>query len=150
MRTIVMLIVIASTVAAQTPVTFASVSLTRSSVRGVGSSYAPLPDGSVTAVGGALSIFISTAYSVTYLNIEGLPAWTRFITYDLTAISGLGRPATTQERESMMRAMLADRFKLVAHIEDRGQATPNLVPLPPTGDTRRVLVVDHLERPEEN
>jgi uncharacterized protein (TIGR03435 family) len=84
------------------------------------------------------------------LNIEGLPAWTRFITYDLTAISGLGRPATTQERESMMRAMLADRFKLVAHIEDRGQATPNLVPLPPTGDTRRVLVVDHLERPEEN
>jgi hypothetical protein len=46
--------------------------------------------------------------------------------------------------------MLEQRFKLVAHIDDRGQAVPNLVPMPPTNATRRVLVVDHVEYPVED
>jgi uncharacterized protein (TIGR03435 family) len=74
----------------------------------------------------------------------------RFFTYDMAASSPLGRDATPDERRAMMRAMLEERFRLIAHIEDRGQATPNLLPMRPTGDTRRVLVIDHLERPEEN
>ena len=106
MRTIVsLLIVIASTaVVAQTPVTFTTVSRTRSSVSGVGSSYAPLPDGSVTAVGASLRLLIGNTYPVHWEDIVGLP----------------------------------------------GRAIPNLAPMAPTGDARRVLVIDHIERPSED
>ena len=153
MRTAVLALVLTSaTVFAQAPAgpAFTTVSIKHSDVRGVGSRIAPMPDGSLTTLGAPLIVLIQMAYPVYPLNIVGLPGWTRFVTYDVVATSPLRRDATADERRAMIRAMLEDRFRLVAHIEDRGQAVPNLVPMAPTDDTRRLLVVDHIDFPAEN
>ena len=153
MRTVALLLVCASVALhAQAPATpmFTMVSIKQSAVRGVGSSTSPRPDGGISTIGAPLKLLIGIAYPVHRDNIVGLPTWTRFFTYDLVASSPLGRDATPDERRAMMRAMLDERFKLIAHIEDRGQAIPNLVPIAPTGDARRVLVIDHIERPAED
>jgi len=153
MRTAALLLVCASlALHAQAPASpvFTMVSIRRSAVRGVGSSTSPRPDGGISTIGAPLRLLIEIAYPVHPDNIVGLPAWTRCSTYDLAASSPLGRDATPDERRAMMRAMLEERFKLSAHIEDRAQATPNPMPMRPTGDTRRVLVIDRIERPAEN
>jgi hypothetical protein len=152
-RAIVVSMVVASAaVFAQGPQgpTFSTVSIKRSSVSGIGSSIAPWPDGSFGSIGASLTVLIGQAYPVNMQNIIGLPGWTRFFTFDVTATSPLGRDATPDERRAMMRTMLEHRFRLVAHIEDRGLGIPNLVPMPPADDTRRVLVVDHVEYPVED
>lgn len=67
----------------------------------------------------------------------GLPEWARTEYYDVAATASLSH-ATPEDRAALPRAMLADRFKLVAHVEDREQPE---VP---------ILVVDHIERPTPN
>jgi bla regulator protein blaR1 len=61
--------------------------------------------------------------------LTGLPGWAGVAgeRYDIIAKSSLSRPATPDERQAMMRALLADRFKLVTHVENREQLTYDLV-----------------------
>jgi uncharacterized protein (TIGR03435 family) len=56
----------------------------------------------------------------------GVPEWARRESYDVIATSALSK-ATPDERAAMMRAMLVDRFKLVAHVEKREQSVLALV-----------------------
>ncbi len=59
-------------------------------------------------------------------DIVGLPDWARREYYDVDATSTLST-ATAGARVEMMRAMLADRFKLLAHIEVRAQSVLAMV-----------------------
>lgn len=48
----------------------------------------------------------------------GLPAWATSERFDVSATSALSTP-TPDDRIAMLRAMLADRFKLAVHFEKR-------------------------------
>jgi len=89
------------------------------------------PDGGFTLRNVLTSVLISRAYPPAVpVDIIGLPEWAttpRGDRYDVVATSSLSRPATTDERIAMLRAMLADRFKLVARIEQREQPVFDLV-----------------------
>ena len=85
------------------------------------------PDGGVTMTNVTVGSIIARAYPGTVpADIVGLPAWDRNERYDLIATSPLSR-ATPADQSAMLRAMLADRFKLVLHVEKRPQAAYDLV-----------------------
>ena len=85
------------------------------------------PDGGFTLINVPMMTLIGQAHSIAPIDMVGLPEWSRSERYDVSATSPLGRPATPQERASMMRAMLTDRVKLVAHVEKRELPAYDLV-----------------------
>lgn len=63
---------------------------------------------------------VATAYNIpwtAYDRVVGLPGWAVKTTYDIDAV--LPPHARRAQIPLMVRAMLVERFKLVAHIEDR-------------------------------
>jgi uncharacterized protein (TIGR03435 family) len=81
-----------------------------------------LPNGGVRLTGVPAIVLLIRAYPTAAGNdIVGLPEWARSESYDVNATSTLSK-ATPDERAAMMRAMLADRFKLAAHLEKREQS----------------------------
>jgi uncharacterized protein (TIGR03435 family) len=102
---------------------FEVVSIKRNPGPGGGSSFRNRPDGGITMINMPVRQLIAVAYSV---DIVGLPEWATRETYDVLAVGG--RPgATGEERKAMLRVMLADRFQLVAHFEDREYDAYDLV-----------------------
>lgn len=79
------------------------------------------PSGAIRLTAVPAMTLLMRAYGVAGNNIVGLPEWARREYYDVSATSTLPQ-ATADERAAMMRAMLVDRFKLVAHIEMREQS----------------------------
>jgi len=85
------------------------------------------PDGRFLAENAAASVLIAGAYPPAIpADIVGLPGWATSERYTVSAASSLPRP-TSDEKLGMLRAMLADRFKLLVHIENREQQVYNLV-----------------------
>src|SRR5262245_63865342 len=82
------------------------------------------PDGSLVLKNVSVNALIARAYPG--LEMTGLPDSVRSERYDVSTTSTL-TTATAEDRAAMMRAMLADRFKLVAHVEQREQDVYNLV-----------------------
>jgi uncharacterized protein (TIGR03435 family) len=82
------------------------------------------PDGGLVLPRVGVNSLIARAYPG--LEIIGLPDWVRTERFDVAATSTLAT-ATPEDRAAMMRAMLADRFKLVAHVEPRDQDVFDLV-----------------------
>jgi uncharacterized protein (TIGR03435 family) len=77
------------------------------------------PDGGFTRTNWYTSTLISEAFPPTHRDdIVGLPEWARTEGYDIKATSTLSR-ASQDDRVSMLRAMLAERFKFSAHFEKR-------------------------------
>jgi uncharacterized protein (TIGR03435 family) len=69
---------------------------------------------------------ISRAYPGTApVDMVGLPPWSAD-RYDIQTTASLQRP-TPEQRLAMMRALLADRFKLAVHVEPRPQQVYRLV-----------------------
>ena len=86
-----------------------------------------LPNGDIRLTGVRANVLLIRAYpTAAGSDIIGLPDWVRRESYDVNATSTLST-ATPDERAAMMRAMLADRFKLVAHFEKREQSVLALV-----------------------
>src|SRR5438552_4148888 len=88
------------------------------------------PDGSFTLLNTPIATVIARAYPPAVpADMVGLPEWATVggDRYDVIAKSSLSRPATPDERAAMFRAMLADRFKLAAHMENREQPVYDLV-----------------------
>ena len=56
----------------------------------------------------------------------GLPPWAMSERYDVSTASPLQK-ATPDERAAMIRAMLVDRFRLAAHIDNREQPVYDLI-----------------------
>jgi uncharacterized protein (TIGR03435 family) len=80
----------------------------------------PQPGGRFSMVNTPIVRLMRAAYPH-LLNSQfiGLPSWVSSERYDIDARAA-GDP-TAQEIESMLRSLLADRFKLVAHVEQREQ-----------------------------
>jgi len=86
----------------------------------------PRPDGGLTMLNIPVGVLVGQAYGTPPVDMVGLPAWAISERYDVIATSQLPKP-TPEERTSMLRAMLADRFKLVARLEPREQPVYDLV-----------------------
>ena len=108
---------------------FEVVSIRRNTTNALGSNGSrERPDGGFTLVNIPIGTLVARAYPPAVpADMIGLPAWAMSERYDISATSPLARPATPEERAAMMRAMLADRFKLVAHLEKRDEPAYDLV-----------------------
>ena len=85
------------------------------------------PDGGVTVTRMFIGNLIARAYApIIRFDIVGLPDWASRDFYDISATSPLTTP-TAQQRTAMLRAMLADRFRLLAHTERRELPSYDLV-----------------------
>ena len=85
------------------------------------------PDGGLTTTRTPVATIIYRAYpDASAPDTVGLPDWARRDFYDITATSPL-TTATVDQRAAMLRAMLADRFQLRAHIERRELPAYDLV-----------------------
>ena len=105
-----------------------SIKLNRSNALGSNGS-SERPDGGFTLVNVPMMTLVARAQFplIAPIDMVGLPEWSRSERYDVSATSPLGQPATPQERAAMMRAMLADRVKLVTHVDTRDVPTYDLV-----------------------
>ena len=85
------------------------------------------PDGGIRMTRVSAMVLIGRAYPPAIpRDMIGLPEWARTEYYDVAATASLSK-ATPEDRAAMLRAMLADRFKLTAHFEDREQSIYDLV-----------------------
>lgn len=93
----------------------------------VGSSIEQRPDGGITFINIPVATLIAYAYPASVpRETVNVPEWARRERYDVRATSTL-KSATVADRSAMLRAMLADRFKLVVHFEPREQPAFDLV-----------------------
>jgi bla regulator protein blaR1 len=85
------------------------------------------PDG-LTATNGTLQMFINAAYRIDDNQISGGPSWLKSDHYDIEAkmdsatadaLHKLSEDQSRLERQRMLQALLADRFKLTIHRETR-------------------------------
>jgi uncharacterized protein (TIGR03435 family) len=85
------------------------------------------PDGGLTMIHVPIGLLIARAYPG-HIPAEmiGLPDWAMREYYDVRTTSSL-TSATADDRAAMMRSMLADRCKLVAHVEQREQDAYEIV-----------------------
>jgi uncharacterized protein (TIGR03435 family) len=83
------------------------------------------PGGGVKEINVTLRHLIRGAYSLRDAQITGGPSWLDTDRFDVVAKA----PAGTDPRhiDAMMRALLAERFQLVAHVEQREQPVYELV-----------------------
>jgi uncharacterized protein (TIGR03435 family) len=93
----------------------------------VGSDIERRPDGGIAFINIPVATIIAYAYPASGpRETVNLPEWARRERYDVRATSTL-KSATVADRSAMLRAMLADRFKLVVHFEPREQPAFDLV-----------------------
>ena len=111
----------------QTP-TFEAVSIKRNLDAAGPVGIRQLPGGGFTITNGTFSLLMGQSYPVFTWEIVGMPDWATTERYDVTATgdSTISMP-TQAQRTDMLRAMLADRFKLRTHFETREQSVYQLV-----------------------
>ena len=83
------------------------------------------PNGGYRATNVALKSVIANAYEVRIFQIEGGPAWLTSERFDIVARGREGTP--DRLRPAMLRQLLAERFKFVAHFETKEQQAYSLV-----------------------
>jgi uncharacterized protein (TIGR03435 family) len=141
---LVLTILLTALVAAQAPPSFeaASVKVNTSGVfrRGMG----PAPGGRFTATNTFARDLIAYAYGIPQdslgFRIVGGPKWIDDDRFDINAnVTGAWTP---QQMREMMRTLLADRFKLIAHTETRQLTTYDLVVVPNQQPRLRRSTVD--------
>lgn len=125
---IVVLVALASKLAgAQQPKpTFEVVSVKPHAGSGGSMSMMQRPDGGFTMINMPIRTLITQAYGPV-ADVLGLPGWATNKNYDVNTTASLPRPPTQDDRRAMMQAMLADRFKLLMHMETREQPAYDLV-----------------------
>jgi uncharacterized protein (TIGR03435 family) len=84
------------------------------------------PDGGLTMLNVPAGTLVARAYLAAPVDMVGLPGWAMSERYDVIATASLVNP-TEEQRTAMLRAMLADRFKLATHVETREQPVYDLV-----------------------
>jgi uncharacterized protein (TIGR03435 family) len=81
------------------------------------------PDGALTMTNVTVGSIIVNAYrDLAPGGMAGLPDWDRNERFDVSATASLTQ-VRPEDRTAMLRAMLADRFKLTVHVEKREQQT---------------------------
>ena len=86
------------------------------------------PDGGFQMINGTVAFLLGQAFPQSTRDMSKLPAWTSAEKFDVVA-KGLADGSTPDgsQRSAMLRAMLADRFKLKTHVETREQPAYDLV-----------------------
>jgi uncharacterized protein (TIGR03435 family) len=84
------------------------------------------PDGGFRLRDVTAAALLERAFPPETFDIEGLPGWARAERFDVAATSTLTRPGR-RDRQAMVRAMLADRFKLSARVAPREHPAYDLV-----------------------
>ena len=84
------------------------------------------PDGGLTMTRVPVMLLLTLAYQMPTADMVGLPDWASREFYDVTATASQSNP-TIEDRQAMVRAMLADRFRLLAHRERREVPSFDLV-----------------------
>jgi uncharacterized protein (TIGR03435 family) len=98
---------------------FDVVSIRRNTAGGLNSSFDWRPDGSLTAMNQDVRSLISRAFrDVSPVAAAGLPDWAIGNAYDIQARASLSR-ASADDEAALLRSLLADRFKLAFHLEQR-------------------------------
>ena len=87
----------------------------------------PPVGGRLTGSNLPLRLLIRMAYELQDFQIVGGPSWQMTSKFDVTAKAEAGTVNTTKDVLPMMRALLADRFKLKTHTEMREQSIYALV-----------------------
>lgn len=81
------------------------------------------PGGTFSVTNGRVAALIAFAYQLQNFQLVGVPDWARTDRYDILAKAGRDLPPTPLAGEApemlMLRALLADRFKLAVHRETR-------------------------------
>jgi len=107
--------------AAQEPVSFEAASVKVNKSGDNNTSVGPRPGGRFNAENAPLGLLITIAYQLQPFQVQGAPDWTRTDRFDIVAkLDGDPPPVPFGEPDRMMlalRALLADRFKLAAHVE---------------------------------
>jgi uncharacterized protein (TIGR03435 family) len=122
MRTAALLVTCAaalSSVSAQAPPAFEVASIRRNAAANQqgGGLAGPQPGGRFIAIGATLRRLVAGAYDD--MQIVGGPSWLDSDRFDINARASGEVPPT--DMKQMLRALLADRFKLVVHTESREQ-----------------------------
>jgi uncharacterized protein (TIGR03435 family) len=97
---------------------------------GLGSSgMRTLPDGTFIMTNGEIVSIVGAAspVPVSLQEITGLPQWTMTERYDIIAKPADGSNPTRDQRAEMMRNMIIDSMRLVAHVEEQERTTFALV-----------------------
>ena len=81
------------------------------------SSVRATPGGMLAVTNNTLANIVRNAYGLQMMQIVGGPAWMSSDHWDITAKAA--SPFAQPEGMAMLRALLADRFKLAAHRETR-------------------------------
>jgi uncharacterized protein (TIGR03435 family) len=84
-----------------------------------------------TMVNVPLSILIITAYPTRTNELLGAPTWVNSERFDIDARATF--EPTAEQKQTMLRALLADRFKFAAHLETQERPIYNLVVARPDG-----------------
>jgi uncharacterized protein (TIGR03435 family) len=84
----------------------------------------PQPGGRFVMEDGTATVLVRSAYPEA-TEVIGAPDWAQSEHYDVEAKPAT--PATDAEIREMLRALMADRFKLEAHMESREKPTYSLV-----------------------
>jgi uncharacterized protein (TIGR03435 family) len=106
---------------------FDAVSIRRNTSGSLNSSVSERPDGGLTVINVPVGTLIARAYPPAIpIDMVGLPPWAMSERYDVRTTSSL-RGATLEQRQAMLRAMLAERFRLTVRVESRPQRGYELV-----------------------
>ena len=112
---------VAAQPAAQAPVSFEAASIKPNKSGDSNTSVGPRPGGRFNATNAPVALFITMAYQLQPFQVQGAPDWTRTDRFDIVAKLDGDPPAVPfGEPDQMMlalRTLLADRFKLAAHVE---------------------------------
>lgn len=79
--------------------------------------FTPRPGGVMVATNVTARQIVTFAYSMQNSRVEGGPDWLDSVRFDITAKAS--EAATQEQMLLMLRTLLADRFKLVMHVEAR-------------------------------
>ena len=83
--------------------------------------------GGLSASNITLRLLIRMSYGVQDFQIIGGPAWQTTSKFDITAKATEGTATSTQDLQPLIKAVLAERFKLKTHTEQREMPLYNLV-----------------------
>lgn len=106
---------------------FDAVSIRPTATGALGSTFNERPNGGFTMTNMPVTTLIGRAYAIGVpADWVGVPGWARDDRYDVSATASLQR-ASVEDRRTMMRVMLADRFRLIVRVEPREQEVYHLV-----------------------
>lgn len=123
--TIVAVLAVASSLAAQSQLAFDGVSIRENRSASTSGGGGPRADGRYVMTNVTTRSLISIAYEIPGGRVLGGPAWLDTSRYD---VAGIGKEKPSREEAGqMLRSMLRDRFQLAARVEKRDLPVYHLV-----------------------